>query len=578
MVNESGSADRSRIDDALAASMDSWRSGDCDSDDIAALDDLIVAAHAGDDSALIELQDAFSGSLEFGTAGLRGPMAPGPRRMNTAVVRRAAFALAHTVPTKDRIAVIGYDARHRSQDFAIESARVLSAAGWQAMLLPRALPTPVLAFAVRHLSADLGIMVTASHNPPADNGYKVYLADGRQIIEPIDSQIAAAITTAPPARDIPVSDHWRTLDDSVLESYLDIAADVIATGRNSHILRELTVVHTALHGVATDVFAAAMRHAGFAAPIEVVEQREPDPNFPTVTFPNPEEPRALDLLIEYAGTHNAHIAIAHDPDADRCAAVVATTQGWRMLTGDEVGALLGWWLLNRPDASAHPGSFAASLVSGTQLARIAEASGIPYATTLTGFKWISRVPGLAYGYEEALGYCVDPAHVADKDGITAGLLLCELAAQARAWATDLLGVLDDLALRFGVESTRQVSIRFARADQAHDIIDQLLTSPPAHIGGLSITRIADLAAGMDDLPPTPGLLAELDGAMNVDVRARVIIRPSGTEPKVKAYLLVHCAPHEDLVAARAVVEQTMHTLLAAVPALIAPPTVDSSRV
>lgn len=559
--------DPPRFDAALAARIDEWRSGDCDPHDITKLDALVAAARAGEQAALTELHDAFSGSLDFGTAGLRGRMAPGPRRLNTAVVRRAAFALAYTVKAESKTTVIGYDARHRSQDFAIESARVLAAAGWQPMLLPGPLPTPVLAFAIRHLRADLGIMVTASHNPPADNGYKVYLADGRQIIEPMDARIAAAIADAPPARTIPVADDWRTLDGSVLEAYLESASHV--TSRDTP--RHLTVVHTALHGVATDVFSAAMGRAGFAAPIEVVEQSEPDPNFPTVAFPNPEEPGALDLLIAHAHVHQADIAIAHDPDADRCAAAVATADRWRMLTGDEVGALLGWWLIERPGAPSSQGTFAASLVSGTQLARIAESSGITFATTLTGFKWISRVRDLAYGYEEALGYCVDPAHVADKDGITAGLLLCELAATARAQGTDLLGVLDRLARQFGVESTRQVSIRLAGVEQAHTIVDRLTTAPPVEIGGLIITRVIDLATGFDDLPPTPGLVWELDAGAQNNLRARVIIRSSGTEPKVKAYLLVRDAPREDLPAAREGVEQTMSTLLTAVSTLLAEP-------
>lgn len=557
---------RAPLDAELSDRIHRWRLGECDPHDLATLDELVSRATRGDDAARGELHDAFATSLSFGTAGLRGRMAPGPNRMNTAVVRRAAYALAHAVVATQRVAVIGYDARHRSLEFARESARVLSAAGWQALLLPQALPTPVLAFAVTHLHAELGIMVTASHNPRRDNGYKVYLADGRQIIEPVDAQIAAAIADAPPAMSIPVTDEWHTLDSSILEAYLHAAAAVVGA-RTS---RDVTVAHTALHGVATDVFAAAMHRAGFAPPFEVTAQRDPDPAFPTVTFPNPEEPGALDLLIDSAIASDADIAIAHDPDADRCAAAVPTDAGWRMLTGDEVGALLGWWLINRPESPITHGTFAASLVSGTQLSRIAAASGITFRTTLTGFKWISRVPDLVFGYEEALGYCVDPDHVADKDGITAGLLLCELAAYAKERGSDLIGIVDTVAEQFGVENTRGLSVRFSRADSADHLLARLISTPPTHLGELLVHRVSDLANGWSGLPPTPGLLIDLDASdlSPANLSARVIIRPSGTEPKLKAYLQVHVAATPDVAGSRAVADRLMGELTSAVSDLL----------
>jgi phosphomannomutase len=558
------------VDPALAERISLWRSGDCDPGDIATLDELVSLAVRGDEDALAELHDAFAGSLRFGTAGLRGRMAPGPHRMNTAVVRRAAYALAHTVTAPRRIAVIGYDGRDRSFAFARESARVLCAAGWQAHLLPRALPTPVLAFAVKHLHADLGIMVTASHNPAQDNGYKVYLADGRQIIEPTDAHIADAIADAPPAISIPVADQWNWSDSSILEAYLRSAIGVVAADTP----RDITVAHTALHGVATEVFAEAMERAGFATPIEVAEQRDPDPSFPTVDFPNPEESGALDLLVECAIATDADIAIAHDPDADRCAVAVPTDAGWQMLTGDNVGGLLGWWLINRPGSALTHGAFAASLVSGTQLARIAEASGLTFHTTLTGFKWISRVPDLVFGYEEALGYCVDPTHVADKDGITAGLLVCELAAYAKQQGSDLVGIADVVAGQFGVEITRQISVRFTRAEAATDLLTRLIATPPTHLGGLVVTAVSDLSQGANRLAPTPGLSIDLDtpehppGEDSGSLRARVIMRPSGTEPKLKAYVQIHASATPDVAASRAAAHHLLDQLVPAVSSLM----------
>ena len=567
------------LDADLAATIRAWRDADPDPGCVVDLDHLVQRARRGDDEALTELLDAFNGSLQFGTAGLRGRMAPGPNRMNTAVVRRAAYALAHSLVTDTRICVIGYDGRHRSQHFATESARVLTAAGWTVYLMPRALPTPLLAFAIRHLApaashastsspsvmtADLGIMVTASHNPPEDNGYKVYLGDGRQIVEPLDQVIAAAMADAPPALQIPTAEGWHVLDDGIVEDYLSAASAVVHTDTP----RELTVVHTGLHGVGSAVFASALQRAGFASPIEVSEQEHPDPQFPTVAFPNPEEPGALDLALATARASAADIVIAHDPDADRCAVAVPRPDGWGMLTGDEVGALLGWWLIARGERPA--GTFANSLVSDTLLGAIAADAGIPFAVTLTGFKWISRVPDLAYGYEEALGYCVDPVHVADKDGITAGLLVAELAAHARSTESSLIDILNNLHRRFGLHLTRQVTVRLPRREDLAPAMATLLAHPPDRLAGLPVDRMEDLADGLDGLPPTPGLLLTAHPPPPADTHARVLIRPSGTEPKVKAYLQVHAAPDLDPGAARPLLENLLDQLEVEIAALLAP--------
>jgi len=527
------------LDEEFAARIRAWRDADPDAGCVTDLDVLVQSARRGDDDALTELQDAFTGMLRFGTAGLRGRMAPGPNRMNSAVVRKAVWALARSVPTESSVppvCVIGYDSRYRSRHFAEESAAVLAAAGWRALVMPRALPTPILAFAVRHLQTDLGIMVTASHNPPRDNGYKVYLGDGRQIIEPIDSGVADAMTQAPPAREIATSREWELLDDRIVEAYLASAVEILQSGSP----REVTLVHTALHGVSTEVFATALSRAGFPAPIEVTAQRDPDPDFPTLDFPNPEEAGALDLAIATALEHDADAIIAHDPDADRCAVAIPTADGWRMLTGDEVGALLGSWLIEQ-HGPIH-GRFAASLVSGSWLQAIAEGAGIGYATTLTGFKWITRTPGLRFGYEEALGYCVDPEHVADKDGITAGLLFAEFLAETKRQGRAVTDVLAELSRRFGVHATRGVSFRRDHPAQIADLMATLLASPPTDMAGFAVVDTIDLSQGWAGLPPTTGLLMTLRRG---EVAGRLIIRPSGTEPKVKAYLQVVTPAGED---------------------------------
>ncbi|MFI6863111.1 phospho-sugar mutase [Streptomyces sp. NPDC050421] len=494
---------------------------------------------------LEELGARFAGTLQFGTAGLRGEIGAGPMRMNRAVVIRAAAGLAAYLKAQGQdggLVVIGYDARYKSTDFARDTAAVMIGAGLRAAVLPRPLPTPVLAYAIRHLGAVAGVEVTASHNPPRDNGYKVYLGDGSQIVPPADGEIAAAIAAVGPLDTVPRPDSgWETLGDEVLDAYLARTDAVLAAGSP----RTARVVHTAMHGVGTSVLTAAFDRAGFPAPVLVAEQADPDPAFPTVAFPNPEEPGAMDLAFATARRSDPDIVIANDPDADRCAVAVpdaAVDGGWRMLRGDEVGALLAAHLVGR----GVTGVFAESIVSSSLLGRIAEKAGLGYEETLTGFKWIARVDGLRYGYEEALGYCVDPDGVRDKDGITAALLVAELASVLKEQGRTLLDLLDDLAVEHGLHATDQLSVRVEDLSVIADAMRRLREQPPTALAGLAVTSAEDLSRGTELLPPTDGLRYHLEGA-------RVIVRPSGTEPKLKCYLevVVPVASADELPAARA---------------------------
>ncbi|MFB7306246.1 phospho-sugar mutase [Streptomyces sp. NPDC056192] len=498
-----------------------------------------------DTEDLDELAARFAGTLQFGTAGLRGELGAGPMRMNRSVVIRAAAGLAAYLKAQGQaggLVVIGYDARYKSADFARDTAAVMTGAGLRAAVLPRPLPTPVLAYAIRHLGAVAGVEVTASHNPPRDNGYKVYLGDGSQIVPPADGEIADAIAAVGPLAgvDRPESG-WEILGDEVLDAYLTRTDAVLAAGSP----RSAQAVYTAMHGVGTSVLTAAFARAGFPAPVLVTEQAEPDPAFPTVAFPNPEEPGAMDLAFATARRANPDLVIANDPDADRCAVAVPDTTadgGWRMLRGDEVGALLAAHLVAR----GATGVFAESIVSSSLLGRIAEKAGNGYEETLTGFKWIARVDGLRYGYEEALGYCVDPDGVRDKDGITAALLVAELASVLKEQGRTLLDLLDDIAVEHGLHATDQLSVRVEDLSVIADAMRRLRDTPPTALAGLSVTSAEDLSEGTAQLPPTDGLRYHLDGA-------RVIVRPSGTEPKLKCYLevVVPVGSAGELPAARA---------------------------
>ncbi|HYN75904.1 MAG TPA: phospho-sugar mutase [Candidatus Limnocylindria bacterium] len=504
-----------------------WLAEDPDEDTRTELEALLVT---GD---IEEVADRFAGSLAFGTAGLRGALGAGPNRMNRAVVIRAAAGLAAYLRAHGGgSVVIGYDARHKSDIFATDTADVLAGAGLTAYVLPRPLPTPVLAFAIRNLGCAAGVMVTASHNPPQDNGYKVYVG-GLQIVAPVDAEISAEIQAVGALADVPRATTWTRLGDEVLDAYLNRAASLVAPAAP----RELTIAYTPLHGVGRDVVLEAFARAGFDAPHVVTAQGSPDPDFPTVAFPNPEEPGAIDLAVAAGRSFDADLVLANDPDADRCAVAVPLPDGsWRMLRGDEVGALLATHVLHR----GRRGALACSIVSSSLLGEIASAAEppLPQVETLTGFKWIARVPGLVYGYEEALGYCVDPEAVSDKDGVTAALLVAEMAAGLKAEGRSLLDVLDDLARAHGLHATDQLSVRFTDLDEIPAVMQRLRSTAARTLGGLPVLSVDDLGVGSSDLPPTDGLRYHL-GSDGADVSSgRVVIRPSGTEPKIKAYLEV----------------------------------------
>jgi phosphomannomutase len=503
----------------------------------------VIDGGAGDDA---DLRDRFAATLQFGTAGLRGPVRAGPNGMNRAVVRGAAAGLlAWLADRDDGPVVIGYDARHGSAEFVDETARVVTGTGRTALVLPRPLPTPVLAYAVRHLDTAAGVMVTASHNPPQDNGYKVYLGPalggeaggGAQIIPPVDGEIEAAIRAVGPLADVPLGAPGERLGDDVVASYVREAAALVDPGAP----RDLTIAYTPMHGVGAEVALAAFAAAGFHAPAVVAAQFRPDPAFPTVAFPNPEEPGAMDLVVALARETGADIAIANDPDADRCAVAVpdtGTAGGWRLLRGDDVGILLADHLMRR----GRTGRYATSIVSSSLLGAVCAKRGHPYAETLTGFKWIVRAGDdntpLAYGYEEALGYCVAPGHVRDKDGITAALLITELAAELKAESRTLIDRLDEIAAEFDVYATDQASVRVDDLGEIDVLMRHIRANPPKRLLDADVREVVDL------LPDNDVLIFRTDVA-------RVVVRPSGTEPKLKAYLqIVEPVTNGDVATAR----------------------------
>lgn len=546
------------IDPELPQLLDSarvWAAQDPDPATAAALSELILRVADGAPAARQELTDSFNGTLQFGTAGLRAPLGPGPNRMNRVVVRRAAAgfaafltdAVSSASPGTRPRAVVGYDARYNSDIFAEETAAIFAAAGIETFLLPSALPTPLLAFAVRHLDCDGGVMVTASHNPPEDNGYKVYLGRhaveesgrGAQIVTPYDERIAARINEVGQLDSVQLADEgWTTLDPSIIAEYKSAVAALAMP--EEFPARELKIVLTPLHGVGGETAVSVLNAAGFKDVTLVQEQAHPDPDFPTVSFPNPEEPGALDLALTTAARVGADIVLANDPDADRAAVAAKDpdTGAWRMLRGDEVGALLGHHIVTRLagrtalEGEQGQGVLANSIVSSRLLARIAKAAGYAHEETLTGFKWISRVPGLLYGYEEALGYCVAPELVRDKDGISASVLIAELAAAAKAEGKSIFDTLDELYLFHGLHASDQLSIRVADLGLLGAMMNRLRVTPPESFGGSAVETYTDLSEGSEHLPPTDGLLY-----ITKDL-SRVIIRPSGTEPKLKCYLEV----------------------------------------
>lgn len=480
-----------------------------DDPDPATRAELTALLQAGDTAALA---DRFAGPLSFGTAGLRGPVRAGPNGMNRAVVRRTAAGVAARLGDGTTV-VVGRDARHGSAEFQADVGAVLAGAGIRALLLPRALPTPVLAFAVRHLQADAGVMVTASHNPPQDNGLKVYLADGAQLPSPVDVEVERCIAAVGRVADLPMGQP-EVLGDGVWQAYVAAIAALPSSSA-----RDVRVAYTPLHGVGLETLLAAFAQAGFPAPDVVAEQAQPDPGFPTVAFPNPEEPGALDLLLPLSAA--ADVALASDPDADRIAVVV----GDRVLSGDQTGVLLADHLLS----SGVRGRFATTIVSSSMLRRVAAGYGVPFTETLTGFKHLVRAgDDLVYAYEEALGVAVSPATVRDKDGVSAALLVAELAAQEKARGRTLLDRLAELEQRYGRHETRQLSYRVPDLSVITAAVDDLRAHPPAAYGTFPLRGV--------ELPAGDVLVHRLDGG-------RVVVRPSGTEPKLKAYLeLVDPAP------------------------------------
>ncbi|GAA1055612.1 phosphomannomutase [Agromyces luteolus] len=518
------------------ARAEAWIAQDPDPETREELAAIVARVREGDAAASADLADRFDARLAFGTAGLRGEIAAGPNRMNRVLVSQGAAGLAaHLVETSTDAAapsvVVGYDGRRNSEAFARDVAEVMAGAGLRAILLPRLLPTPVLAFAVRHLGTSAGVMITASHNPPNDNGMKVYLGgadQGSQIVAPADAEIAAQIDRV--AATVPVTElprgAFETAGESVVDAYVDATAAVASAPA-----AQPRVVYTAMHGVGWETMRRVLEAAGFDAPSLVAEQIEPDGRFPTVSFPNPEEPGAMDLSFAAARAAGADLVIANDPDADRLAVAIpdaADPEGYRRLTGNEVGLLLGWQVAEA--AAGSHGTLACSIVSSPGLEAVARAHGLDFRATLTGFKWISRAPDLVFGFEEALGYLVNPGTVRDKDGISAAIAFLSLAARLAAEGRTIADHLDDFALRFGRFDSSQVSIRVTDLSRIADVMARLRAEPPSEVGGIAVERIDDLAVGVDGHPPSDVLRLVFEGG------ARVMVRPSGTEPKLKVYI------------------------------------------
>jgi len=510
-----------------------WAAQDPDEVTRAQLEALLARADAGDPDARAELEARFAGRLTFGTAGLRGELGAGPLRMNRVLVAQAAAGLASYLLAREPhpSVVIGYDGRRNSEVFARDTAELMAGAGVRAVLLPRLLPTPVLAFAVRRLDASAGVMVTASHNPAPDNGYKGYLGGldhGSQIVPPADAEIQAAIVRVAEGSiaGLPRSDAYETAGEDVVDEYVRRTAALVTRPQ------PLKVVYTAMHGVGWETAQRVFEAAGFPGVVSVAAQQEPDPAFPTVDFPNPEEPGAMDLAFAAAAEHGADLVIANDPDADRVAVGVPDgAGGWQRLSGNEVGWLLGWRAARRAaELGVDRGTLACSLVSSPVLGVVARKEGLDFAETLTGFKWISRVGDLLYGYEEALGYLVDPDKVRDKDGISAAVEVLALFSELRAAGESLAEHRAAFADRYGAFASGQISVRVSDLARIPELMARLRQEPPREIGGIRVEQIDDFAGGFGQFPPNDILRFHLAGG------SRVIVRPSGTEPKLKCYL------------------------------------------
>ena len=556
--------------DYLAAAR-TWLEQDPDATTRAELEPIITAAEGGDAAALADLDSRFSTRLEFGTAGLRGELGAGSARMNRVLVAQAAAGLAAFLVARGESPldgsspsiVIGYDGRVNSRIFAEDTAEIMAGAGVRAILLPRLLPTPVLAFAVRELKTSAGVMVTASHNPAADNGYKVYLGDydhGSQIVPPVDGEIAAEIVAAAARdiRDLPRSTAYETADDTVLDEYIRRTAELAGDISNPPVF-----VYTAMHGVGWETAKRVFADAGFGEPVVVAEQIEPDATFPTVAFPNPEEPGALDLAIATAVKAGADLVVANDPDADRLAIAIPEADGsWRRLSGNEIGALLGWAAADKAQAAGGDGTLAASIVSSPALEEIARKYALDYVDTLTGFKWISRAGGLVYGYEEALGYLVDPEKVRDKDGISAAVEFLRIVTALKAAGTSIQDHQRAFDDKFGAYASSQISIRVSDLSDIPRIMDTLRNDRPRAIGSIDVLSVDDFTAGFGGFPPSDILRFHLDG------KGRIIVRPSGTEPKLKVYIDAS-STNGDAANRRAEADATVAELDRAMRALLA---------
>ena len=481
------------------------------------------------DNNEVEVRKSFNGFLEFGTAGLRGPVRPGPSGMNRAVVGRTAAGIADFLISRDLSKVIiGRDARHGSAEFAQESAEIFSGAGLDVYLLPRELPTPALAFAVNELNMDCGIMVTASHNPAIDNGYKVYLGGaidgvayrGSQIIAPVDVDISKRISEV--KLPSPKGSSWKVVGEDLIQKYVKCCAG------NLREVHPQKIVYTAMHGVGTETLLAVFKQAKFMSPTLVTEQSAPNPDFPTVAFPNPEEPGAMDLAIKLARDQGADLVIANDPDADRCAVAAKDASGdWRMLRGDELGTLLGHYISKTHNVKGK--TLATTIVSSSALKKIAANSGANFVETLTGFKWLSKIGNLAFGYEEAIGYCVDPTSVNDKDGVSAALKIAQINSELMSRGSNIFAYLDEIWAEIGYHRTEQLSIRVSEISTISKILSSLIQNPPTQIAGHKVTNFEDLSKAS---------LSTTGIRIRAGENIRVIIRPSGTEPKLKTYIEV----------------------------------------
>lgn len=509
-----------------------WRDQDPDQETVDELDEIIQRAGSGDSAAVAELHDRFGSRLTFGTAGLRGELGAGPNRMNRLLVQQTAYGFGQFLLGRESSpsVVIGYDGRVNSDVFARDSAEILAGLGIAVTLFPRMVPTPVVATAVRTLNVSAGVMVTASHNPPRDNGYKVYLGgsdDGSQIVSPADNEIESLILDAATmnVRDFPKAQSFTIAPEKVIDDYVSATASI-----STHPSQHVPFVYTAMHGVGWEVANRAFLASGLGHAIVVAEQIDPDGAFPTVAFPNPEEPGALDLAYRTADKAGVELIIANDPDADRLAVAIKGDDGWRRLTGNEVGALLGWRAAERHKGSDVPAALAASIVSSPALRAVAAHFGIPYSDTLTGFKYVNRVPDLIFGFEEALGYLVDPAKVRDKDGISAAVDFLAMAGELRDQGKTVADRLAEFAETFGAFASTQISIRVANLDEIPAISGRFRNAPPATLAGQLVTAIDDFANGFENFAPSDLIRLTVEGG------SRVIVRPSGTEPKLKIYI------------------------------------------